>query len=161
MQIRAFMTQPVVTVYEDASLEEVARTMLEHHIGGVPVVNAQGQISGIITVSDFAAKEQGIPFSTFRAPQVFGHWLGGEPLEQIYAMARQMTVRDIMSPHVITVSEESSAEEVVALFLHHHIHRIPVVRNGVPGVVERTVLVRPNEEARVSMDFTSADFALR
>ena len=40
MQIREFMTQPVVTVYEDISLEEVARTMLEHHIGGVPVVNA-------------------------------------------------------------------------------------------------------------------------
>jgi CBS domain len=69
MQIREFMTQPVVTVYEDISLEEVARTMLEHHIGGVPVVNAQGKLSGIITVSDFAAKEQGFSFSTFRAPR--------------------------------------------------------------------------------------------
>jgi CBS domain-containing protein len=37
-----------------------------------------------------------------------------------------------MNPHVITVSEEQSAEEGVALFLHHHIHRIPVLRNGVP-----------------------------
>ena len=95
MQIREFMTQSVVTVREDTTLEEVARTMLEHHIGGVPVVNTQGKLSSIITVSDFAAKARGIPFSTFRAPQVFGHWLGGEPLEQIYAMARQMTVRDI------------------------------------------------------------------
>ena len=61
MQIRDFMTQSVVTVREDTTREEVARTMLEHHIGSVPVVNAQGKLSGIITVSDFAAKEQGIP----------------------------------------------------------------------------------------------------
>ena len=40
MQISACMTQPVVTVHEDTTLEEVARTMLEQHIGGVPVVRA-------------------------------------------------------------------------------------------------------------------------
>jgi CBS domain-containing protein len=143
MQIREFMTQPVVTVHEDTTLEEVARTMLEQHIGGVPVVNAQGKLSGIITVSDFTAKEHGIPFSTFRAPQVFGHWLGGEPLEQIYAMARQMTVRDIMSPHVITVTEEQAGEEAMTLFLRHDIHRIPVVRDGVPvGMISQYDLLR-------------------
>jgi CBS domain-containing protein len=150
MQIRYFMTQPVVTVCEDTMLEEVARTMLEQHIGGVPVVNAQGKLSGIITVSDFAAKEQGFSFSTFRAPQVFGHWLGGEPLEQIYAMARQMTVRDVMSPHVITLTEEQSVEEAVTLFLRHDIHRVPVVRDGVPvGVVSQHDLLRlmmPNNQ---------------
>ena len=34
-------------------------------------------------MSNFAAKEQGFSFSTFRAAQVFGHWLGGELLEQM------------------------------------------------------------------------------
>ena len=61
MQIRDFMTQAGVTVREDTTREEVACTMLEHHIGSVPVVHAQGKLSGIITVSDFVAKEQGIP----------------------------------------------------------------------------------------------------
>ena len=79
-----------------------------------------------------SAKEQGFSFSTFRAPQVFGHWLGGESLEQIYVMARQMTVRDIMSPHVITVTEVQAVEEAVTLFLRHDIHRVPVVPDGVP-----------------------------
>jgi CBS domain-containing protein len=143
MQIKEFMTQPVVTVHEDTTLAEIAGTMLAQHIGGMPVVNAQGKLSGIITVSDFAAKEQGFSFSTFRAPQVFGHWLGGEPLEQIYAMARQMTVRDIMSPHVITITEEQTVEEAVTLFLRHDIHRIPVVRDGVPvGMVSQHDLLR-------------------
>ena len=113
MQISACMTQPVVTVHEDTTLEEVARTMLEQHIGGVPVVNEQGKLTGIITESDFAAQEPGIPFLTFRAPQVFGHWLGGETLEQIYALARRMTAHEIMTSHVITVTAEQSVEDAV------------------------------------------------
>jgi CBS domain-containing protein len=143
MQIKDFMTQPVVTVREDTTLEEVARTMLEQHIGGVPVVNEQGKITGMITESDFAAQEHGIPFSTFRAPQVLGHWLGGETLEQIYTMARRMTAREIMSHDVITVTEEQSAEEAVTLLLRHNINRMPVVHDGVPvGMVSRHDLLR-------------------
>ena len=143
MQIRDFMTPSVVTVREDTTLAEVARTMLEHHVGGVPVVHAQGTLSGIITVSDFAAKEHGISFSTFRAPQVLGHWLGGEPLEQMYAMARDMTVRDIMSAHVITRKEDQAAEDAVTLFLRHDISWIPVVRDGAPvGMVSQHDLLR-------------------
>jgi CBS domain-containing protein len=132
-----------VTVRKDTTLEEVARLMLEHRIGGVPVINPTGTLCGVLTESDFTAKEQGIPFSTFRAPQVLGHWLGGERLEQIYAAARRMTARAIMSPHVITVTEVQSAEDAVRLLLRHNIHRLPVVRDGVPvGMVTRHDLLR-------------------
>ena len=83
MQIREFMTQPVVTVYEDISLEEVARTMLEHHIGGVPVVNAQGKLSAVSSrCRTSPPKSRFLVLDVSRA-QVFGHWLGGELLEQM------------------------------------------------------------------------------
>ena len=49
------------------------------------VVQLSGSLAhGVRLLDQFlglAAKEQGVSFSTFRAPQVFGHWLGGEPLE--------------------------------------------------------------------------------
>jgi uncharacterized protein (TIGR03000 family) len=44
---------------------------------------------------------------------------------------------------------------------YQYVLRAEIVRDGVPGVVERTVLVRPNEESRVSLDFANGDFALR
>jgi uncharacterized protein (TIGR03000 family) len=44
---------------------------------------------------------------------------------------------------------------------YQYVLRAEVVRTGVPSVVERTVVVRANEESRVSLDFDSADFALR
>jgi len=143
MQVREIMVRPVVVVREDASLEEVARTMLERGIGCAPVVDAYGKMCGIITESDFAARERGFPFSTFRWPQVFGQWLPREGVEHIYQAARTLKARDIMTSDVVTVTGADPIEDVVRLMLQHGIHRIPVVRDGVPeGMVTRRQLLR-------------------
>jgi CBS domain-containing protein len=124
------MVQPVVVVGENTTLEEIARLMLDRRIGCVPVVNDRGEICGIVTESDFTARERGIPFSTFRAPQILGQWMTKEGIERIYGAARTMTAREIMTVRVITVTEEQSVEGVVECMLRHKIHRIPVVRGA-------------------------------
>ncbi|MFN0123179.1 MAG: CBS domain-containing protein [Blastocatellia bacterium] len=143
MKIREFMSQPGTVVREDTTLEEIARTLLEKNIGCVPVVDGRGKISGIVTESDFAAKEKGIPFSTFGAPQVLGQWMGSEGVERIYAAARMLTASAIMKTRVVTVTEDQSMDEAVELMLRHDINRIPVVRDSVPaGIVSRHDLLR-------------------
>jgi CBS domain-containing protein len=143
MKVREIMVAPVVVVKEETSLEDIARTMLEHGIGGVPVVDARGKLSGIVTESDFAAKERGIPFSLVRAPQLFGNWLGPSGLEHVYRAARSMTAREIMQSCVITVTEDDSLERVLQFMMRHDINRVPVVRDGVPvGIVTRHDLLR-------------------
>ncbi len=76
MQVRELMTAPVITVQEETSLEDVARVLLEHDIGGVPVVNRERLLTGIVRESDFAEEEAFVPFSVLRLPRLFGHWLG-------------------------------------------------------------------------------------
>lgn len=143
MKIKEFMSQPATVVGEDASLEEVALTMLGQNIGCVPVVDAHGKIRGIITESDFAAKEKGIPFSTFRAPQLFGQWVDKGMVERIYETARKMTAKEIMSHHAVTVTEDQGAEEAIELLLKYDVNRLPVVRDGAPvGIVSRHDLLR-------------------
>ena len=138
MEVRTIMVRPAVVVREDTALEEIARMMLERHIGCVPVVNDRGEICGIVTESDFTAKQRGIPFSTFRAPQILGQWMPKKGIERIYQAARTMTAREIMTTRVVTVTEEKSVEEVVELMLRHAIHRVPVVRDAMPvGIVAR------------------------
>ncbi len=143
MKVREIMRQPPITVHEETSLEEVARTMLDNEIGCAPVVDDQGRLRGIITASDFAAKEKGFPFSTFRAPQVLGHWMSEEGVERIYEAARRMKAREIMNTRVVTLAEEDSVNNAVELMLRHDINRIPVVRDGVVvGIVARHDLLR-------------------
>lgn len=143
MLIRDFMTKPVTVVDEEMTLEAIAVLMLDKNIGCVPVVDKNGRLCGVITESDFAAKEKGIPFSTFRAPQLFGRWISQEGIDRIYEAARSMKAREIMSRSVATVTEDDTIDAAIALMLKHDVNRIPVVRDFVPvGMVSRHDLLK-------------------
>ena len=102
----------MITIIEDTSLQEVAQIMIEHRIGGLPVINESGELTGIVTESDFTAKEKCVPFSMFRAPQLFGTWLGNDA-EDLYARGRNIPAREVMSTSVVTVTENDSIEKVM------------------------------------------------
>lgn len=143
MQVKEVMSEPAITVNESASLAEIADLMLKEGIGCVPVVNNQGLISGIVTESDFAAKEKGVPFSTFRAPQIFGQWMGKSGVEQMYQAAREMKAEEVMKSKVVTLTENDPLEKAIELLLKHNVNRLPVVRDGKPvGIVSRHDLLR-------------------
>lgn len=143
MKVSEIMSHPVITVREDATLEEVARIMLDHRFGSVPVVNEQGEMIGIITESDFAAKGKGVPFTTFEMPQVFGHWLGKSGVEQMYQTARAISAADTMTRDVITVEENATIEEILELMLRYDVNRIPVLRGKIlVGIVARYDLLK-------------------
>ncbi|MCS7236628.1 MAG: CBS domain-containing protein, partial [Armatimonadota bacterium] len=58
LMARDVMTSPVVTVQPDTPVKEVARILLTHHISGVPVVDEQGKLVGILTEADLLYKER-------------------------------------------------------------------------------------------------------
>ena len=142
MKVKDIMTKPVITIEESTPLQAVARIMLDHRIGGLPVISERGDLTGIVTESDFIAKEKCVPFSMFRAPQLFGTWLGKDA-EGLYAAAGNVPAREIMSRNVVTVTENDSIEEVLKLILRYDINRIPVVKDRKPlGIVARRDLLR-------------------
>lgn len=137
------MAQPVVTVREDATLDEAARLMLQHRIGCLPVVDEHGVLRGIVTESDFTGEEQTLPFSAYRAPKLFGQWASKQEIEAALEAGRSLIVREIMSAPVETVQEDDPIGDVVERMLRHDINRIPVVRDGVPvGIIARHDLLR-------------------
>jgi CBS domain-containing protein len=154
MKASDIMTTPVVTVAEDSTLEQVARIMLERNIGAVPVVNAAGKLSGIITQSDFSAKPRPIPFSMLRLPNVFGHWL--QPaIERVYEEASRVTARKVMTRNVVTVREDDAIEEAIRRMCESNVHRLPVVRGGIPvGMISRQDLLRLMLPAKSPPDST-------
>lgn len=143
MFVRQIMTAPVITVDEDCSLEDAARIMLDHSVGALPVVDDRGVLCGIVTESDFVAKEESIPFSICRFPQIFGEWMPREHVERICQAACRKTVSEIMSRDVTTVTEAETIEAVLEKMLKFGLHRLPVVRDGKPvGIISRHDLLR-------------------
>jgi CBS domain-containing protein len=143
MKAREIMTQPVVTAKQDATLDEIARLMMTHNIGCIPVVDERDQLCGIVTESDFSATEHGIPFSTLRLPQVFSQWMPLEGIERIYEAAKKMRVTEIMNTNVLTLVENDSVERALTLMLKHGMRHLPIVRDGKPvGILTRHDLLK-------------------
>ncbi len=143
MKVGEIMTEPVITVSKDRTLEEVAHIMLKSKVGGLPVVDNEGKIVGLVTESDFSAKEHAIPFSRNYAPQLFGEWMSKEGINKAYEAARSIEVQEVMSKPAITIGEDDTVAEAVRRMLERRVHRLPVVRDGIPiGIVSRHDLLK-------------------
>lgn len=143
MRVREIMTAPAITVRDDCPLESAARMMFERRVGCLLVVDDDEQVCGIVTASDFCAKEKAIPFSVARFPQVLGEWMPDEGVERVYQAARRAIVRDVMSHDVAALTEDDTIETALTRMLQTGFHRLPVVRGRKPvGVVSRNDLLR-------------------
>ena len=58
MQVRDVMTANVISVPAQATILEAARTMLRNRVSGLPVVDGQGQLAGMVTEGDFLRRSE-------------------------------------------------------------------------------------------------------
>jgi len=143
MTVGDIMSQPALTVSEDATLEDVARIMLDRGIGGLPVVDAEGHLRGIVTESDFCGRECFVPFSAYKLPRMFGQWMPTDGVEAIYRTARAMKAGAVMSHPVVTTTEDEPISSLVRRMIERNIKRLPVVRGDIPiGMITRHDLLR-------------------
>jgi len=142
------MTSPVITITPQTPVKDIAAMMVTHHISGLPVVTAEGELVGIVTEADLLHKETGAAGQDSR-------FFGGLPAFGRAAEAARkaggLVARDIMTSPVVTVEEDTPLHEVAAVMVRRKINRLPVMRaNRLVGIVSRAdvvrALVRPDEE---------------
>lgn len=141
MRARDIMTTDPVTVPPETPLEAVAALMADRGISGLPVVDADGRLVGLVTDGDLmrrlSAKED-------KPASFFAALLGANADQaQAYARAHGRRVRDVMSTDLATVTEDATVEEVAHILETRRIRRVPVLRDGrLVGVVSRADLLR-------------------
>lgn len=140
VRARDIMTAAVYTVREDTSLKAVADLMAEHRISGVPVLDHEGKVAGIISERDFFS-HMGTAGSNSVMGMISGLMKGQEcPAVQLHSQ----TAADIMSTPAITVRDTMTLFELMELFSSRKINRTPVVdaENRLQGIVSRGDIVR-------------------
>ena len=143
MQVQDIMTTPAIVARESVSLEALARLMLDHRIGCIPVVDAEGKLIGIVTESDFTGSDAFIPFTVYQHPRLLQQWISSDGVERIYKAGRELRARDVMRAPVITATADEPVTELVERMIRHNITRLPVVRDGIPiAIVARHDLLR-------------------
>lgn len=145
------MTDQVISVRVETPLKEIARLLAEHGISGVPVVDDQGRVLGVVSEADFLLKEQAPTGRRSASPL---SWLTDRTeLQRVETKLRATTAGEIMTSPAITVAAERPLREAAALMTRNRINRLPVVTDGrLVGIVTRADMVEtflvPDDELR-------------
>jgi CBS domain-containing protein len=140
MQVRDVMTRNVISVAAGETILNAARTMLQNRISGLPVVNAQGDLVGMVTEGDFLRR--GELGTERRRPQWLEFLIGPGRLATEYVHASGRKVEQVMTADPVAVAEDDTLQTVVELMERKRIKRLPVLRDGrMVGIVSRANLM--------------------
>jgi CBS domain-containing protein len=139
MKVKDVMTTPVLSVEPDSSILAAVRIMLERRISGLPVVE-KDRLVGIVTEGDFLRRAE--TGTQKQHPRWLEFLLGPGRLADEYTRSHGRKVGDVMTFDPITVTEETTLDEVVRIMEKHRVKRLPVVRGDtLIGIVSRANLV--------------------
>jgi CBS domain-containing protein len=135
------MTRSVATVHPETPLKDVAALMVERGISGVPVVDADGSVLGIVSEADFVIKERGVVADRNRLlARVFGK-SSKERAE--LAKIEATTAGEAMTSPALTVGATDTLQWAAEQMASRRVNRLPVVEEGrLVGIVTRADLVR-------------------
>jgi CBS domain-containing protein len=163
MRAMDVMTTEVITVDPDTSVQALARLLSERGISGAPVVDSENRLVGIVSEGDLLHR---VETGTERRPERLtgrrrSWWLdtiaSDQDLARDYVKSHGRTVKDVMIPDVISVTDTTELAEIAMLLETKRIKRVPVMRDGkLVGIVSRANLVRALAAAK-SEPATNAD----
>src|SRR6201987_1071555 len=151
MKARDVMNSAVVAVRPDTPINDIAKTLREHRISAVPVIDEAGSPLGMVSEGDLIGRDEAdreARLDWWLTLLAEGEALNPEFLASIHAPERR--ARDLMTAPVIAVGEETEIEEVARLLTAHRIKRVPVLRGDrIVGIVSRADLVRALAESKM------------
>jgi CBS domain-containing protein len=139
--VRQIMTADSVTVAPETSVEDVVRLMREHELPGLPVVDGDGHLVGIVTESDLVIADDEGDLHIPHYVELFGGVVFLESLrgfEKRLQKAAAATARDMMTADPVTVEADDPVRKAARLISDSGHNRLPVTDGGrLVGVVTR------------------------
>ena len=143
------MNKEVITIHKHASIEKLSSLLLKHEISGVPVVDDQGNMIGVVTEGDIIVKDADLQFPTYF--KLLDSIIYLESLSKFKRNLKKhmgTQVEDIMSKNVVTVDQETPVNKIANIMTSKNINRVPVVDQdkNLVGIVTRADLIKSMTE---------------
>ncbi len=147
MIARDIMEAAVITVGPDTTIKELADILIDNKISGVPVVDEEGNILGIVTEGDLLHKEVSpqVP-AGLSATFGFGGLASLKDYEKYLSDVKKLsacTAEEIMTTKLFTVQETASVKEIANVMISNNINRVPVlVGTKLVGIISRADVIK-------------------
>jgi CBS domain-containing protein len=161
MNAEDVMTRDVISIDPDSTVLQAARLMLQHHISGLPVIDKDGNLVGVLSEGDFLRRRE--TKTERRRSRWLEFLMGPGRIAAEYSHSHGSKVSEVMTTAVQTVDEVTPLEDIVELMEHRRIKRVPVVCGGqVVGIVTRSNLMHAMVSlARAAQAPAEGDTAIR
>lgn len=145
MKAKDIMNKDVIAVRAGDNVENIVRILLENKISGVPVIDQESKVIGIVSEADLIYPEKSVHLPAF-IPILDGI-IFLESFKKLEKEIKKMTaykVEDVMVKRVITVNEDTEVEEVVNILIDKKINRLPVVNEDdkLVGIITRSNILK-------------------
>ena len=154
------MVKDVISVAPETPVREVALLMLERRISGVPVVDGERRVLGIVSEGDLIRRPE---IETDRAPTGWlGMFLSDEARARDFVKSHGRKAREVMTQPAICAAPDAPLAEVVRLMERHRVKRLVIVEGGkLAGLVTRADLLRAMVAHQGVSSAASSDRELR
>jgi CBS domain-containing protein len=139
------MTENVITINENASIEELSNILINNNISGVPVINNEGSVTGIATEGDIIVKNTDLHFPRYF--KLLDSIIYLESLNKFKNSLKKhfaIKVSEIMTSNVISCSTSTPVYEVANIMVENKINRVPVLSEDkkLLGIITRADIVK-------------------
>lgn len=137
------MTEEVITIDPETSVEEAAELMSQYNVSGLPVLE-NGKLVGIVTEKDLIIKDKKLHFPEYI------NLIGGIIYLESYKKFQEefkkyiaVKVNDLMTKHVETINPDTPVSEIAELMSREEVNRLPVLDGDeLVGIVTRGDLIK-------------------
>jgi CBS domain-containing protein len=144
LKVREIMTTDVITVKPDTTVGELADILGKNKISGVPVVDGQGRVLGMVSEADIILQDADLHFPYYvQFLEMVIYLQSVHKFEERVRKSIGSKVSEIMTEEVVSVAPEETVREVETLMADRNVNRLPVMENGqLVGIVTRGDIVR-------------------
>jgi CBS domain-containing protein len=150
LKVRDIMQTDVITVGPKATVRELAELLAKHKISGVPVVDENNVVLGMVSEADLIVLDADLHFPYY--VQFLDSVIYLQSVHKFgerFKKAFGAKVSDVMTREVRAISPDASLHQLATLMADHKINRLPVVENGcLVGIVTRGDIVRAIAESK-------------
>lgn len=144
MRARDIMKKNVIAVCSEERVKDIVSILMQNHVSGVPVVDHNRQLVGIVTEKDLITKEKGLNISSYLEFVASILFIDGKIQHQReYRHLNYLTASDIMSSPVYAVHVDATIGEIASIMVNRRINRLPVIneKNQLVGIIGRSDLL--------------------
>lgn len=143
MKVKNFMSAPAITIDADATLKEIVHLLSSHQISGVPVVDDDGKLIGMISWHELFPSVKNIRPPDVRIPVLFNEIVDLKNMVDSYKQFAHFKARHLMSPSPVCVDADDPIGHVVWTMVQNNLYIIPVLSgDALVGVLTRRDFIR-------------------